>query len=248
MEPTANYEAVGMFLQTSAEGFVPLTIKINNDTSRESEATEVTSRVESFLRSNSSINLGSSHVVTNSSMLSIRFSAEQACPARGYRYQWYRSYCKKERSASTESTHSRDSQKEAEPLGWFPLIGATYAIFQPSATDVGHWIKCVVTIKSSANSDVVMRCELVDPIFADAELFKAAKQSLRGGSATFTNLTGRGNAERRSFCVKFARGGKAPKDEDGESTEVTCSMSIYQVSERTAVSETMDVCLFLHFG
>jgi len=223
MEPAADYEAVGMFLQTSAEGFVPLTIKTHNDTSLEPEST---SRVESFLRS--------SHVVTNLSMLSIRLSAEQACPARGYRYQWYRSYCKKERSASMESTHSRDSQKEAEPLGWFPLIGATYAIFQPSATDVGHWIKCVVTIKSSSNSEVVMRCELVDPISADAELFKAAKQSLRGGSATFTNLTGRGNAERRSFCLKFSRGGKAPKDEGNESTEVTCSMSIYQVSGRTA--------------
>eukprot|EP00978_Attheya_sp_CCMP212_P048935 scaffold595623_cov67-Attheya_sp.AAC.1 len=135
-----------------------------------------------------------------------------------------------------ESTHSRDSQKEAEPLGWFPLIGATYAIFQPSATDVGHWIKCVVTIKSSTNSDVVMRCELVDPIYADAELFKAAKQSLRGGSATFTNLTGRGNAERRSFCLKFARGGKAKDEGNNESTEVMCSMSIYQVSGRTALT------------
>uniref|UniRef100_A0A7S4WDS9 Uncharacterized protein n=1 Tax=Ditylum brightwellii TaxID=49249 RepID=A0A7S4WDS9_9STRA len=81
-------------------------------------------------------------VITNMSVLSIRQSVDKPCPIKeGYTYQWYRSY-----STKSVNRGKKRGDEEGEELLWYALPGATYATFQPSATDVGHFVRCVITV------------------------------------------------------------------------------------------------------
>ena len=161
------------------------------------------------------------HPVTNTSVLLVRAAAESPCPAKGYEYQWYRS-CKRnaDDTSSVSYTSSHSGANDASSLesvdGWFALDGATYAAFQPSATDIGHRIRCVVTIHSTAgisgasdekhikDGPIRVICELPFPVVADPSLFSAARQGFAApNGGIFANLKGRGNASGRSFRLQI---------------------------------------------
>lgn len=215
--------------------------------------------------SNASRKEKQSHLVTNSSVLIVRESPERPCPVRGgYSFQWYRSSCPSPAAgggdfaavSSAESGDEDDSDVSDEEGGWLPLAGATYSAFQPSATDVGYSVRCVVTIDNSCGAGSPQRegsspeqkssrartviCDLPFPVSADPELFHAARQSLAssslgcngGGGTHFGNLAGRGNAEGRTFQLKFEIGRISSSSErKGRACTV---MTIYQVSGGTA--------------
>ena len=161
------------------------------------------------------------HPVTNTSVLLVRAAAESPCPAKGYEYQWYRS-CKRnaDDTSSVSYTSGHSGANDASSLesvdGWFALDGATYAAFQPSATDIGHRIRCVVTIHSTAgisgasdekhikDGPIQVICELPFPVVADPSLFSAARQGFAApNGGIFANLKGRGNASGRSFRLQI---------------------------------------------
>ena len=72
--------------------------------------------------------------VTTASAISIRKSAVKPYFAKGCLFQWYRL-----------STISQDE--------WVELPGAVHAAFQPSATEVGYKLRCIVTTVNNENSN-----------------------------------------------------------------------------------------------
>ena len=196
--------------------------------------------------------------VTTSSILLVRESAKEPCPSRGYHFQWYRSYRPASVSdGSVSETSSKDGSKDGSndgtaedasvasvsDLEWTALPGAIYAAYQPSATDVGHYLRCVVTIDSldgchNENTDD-SHCEEDEEtaicttnciISADIALFSGATQALTRG-AKFGNIAGRGNAEGRLFRlhVEIAR----CTDEETNKADVTSSVTVFQISGNT---------------
>lgn len=117
--------------------------------------------------------------LTNMSVLTVRISEEKACPVgkNSYKFQWFRS-----KSVIT---------KDSEPLSaeWYPLSGATYAAYQPSVSDVGYLLSCVV-FGDGVNSS--QRCTAPLPVTTDPSLFESAKTTLLKRSnencASFTSL------------------------------------------------------------
>ena len=180
-------------------------------------------------------NLSKLHPVTNTSILIIRGSLDEPCPAKGYQYQWYRSIKAVSTSSSRSSSgeYADDSEDgsysdtevsslcervskdpASRGVGWFPLEDATYAAFQPSATDIGHRIRCVVTVNPTQcasekgeevdESPYAVICEVPYSIVADKVLFNAARLSFSGPKGgTFTNLKGKANADGRVFKLQI---------------------------------------------
>jgi len=161
------------------------------------------------------------HPVSNTSVLLVRAAAESPCPAKGYEYQWYRS-CKRNVDDTSRDSHTsshsgaNDGSSQESVDGWFALEGATYAAFQPSATDIGHRVRCVVTIHSMAgtadadnkgpvsDAPIQVICELPFPVVADPGLFSASRQGFAApNGGVFANLKGRGNASGRNFRLQI---------------------------------------------
>lgn len=143
--------------------------------------------------------------VTTSSVISVRRSELQACPIQGYSFQWFRAV----QNINKVETSSDRSEDQTQRMGWALLKGATYAAYQPTATDVGHQLKCIVTIQDEKDTDaqhsrgeMVVSCETKGRIHADMALFNGARQAL-GRGAQFSNLMGRGNAKGRIFRVQI---------------------------------------------
>ena len=119
--------------------------------------------------------------LTTSSVVSVRQSATQGCPTKGYLFQWFRS---------------------EQDLEWMQLHGATFATYQPNTTDIGHRLKCIVTIGHEEETENIVSCVMRDCIHADMSLFNGARTALLRG-AHFSNLLGRGNAEGRVFRIQI---------------------------------------------
>jgi hypothetical protein len=194
--PLGDYH---LFIQTSSGAFLPV----------QPASSSLSASASSELR------------VTNSSLLLVRRSATQPCPAVGCLFQWYRS---------------------ANITDWAILEGATYAAFQPSATDVGHRLRCVVTIEDDENEESGSEdegdkepqsivCEIPDTVSAALALFNGARQALVRG-AQFGGLHGKGNAEGRTFRIKVEM--VYPQNQDTRTKEVASAVTIYQVSGSTA--------------
>ena len=240
IEKSSQGPRCGMFVQCSAGKFVPL--------------------VQQAVSSSSSTSCSSSNPkVTTSSVLLIRESAKEPCPSRGYSFQWYRSYrplsssdgsisetCSKDGSkdGSNDGTTEDASVASESSLEWTPLPGAVYAAYQPSATDVGHYLRCVVTIDCvngrqagtvddsyCSEDEETIICSTHSIVSADLDLFSGATQALTRG-AKFGNIAGRGNAEGRLFRlhVEISR---CTNDETGES-DITSALTIFQISGDTA--------------
>jgi hypothetical protein len=182
--------------------------------------------------------------VTTSSVVHVRQSALQACPSHGYEYQWYRSYRPPPPNGSISDASSKpgteDGSVSSGPLEWICLPGATHAAYQPSATDVGHALSCVVRIAEECDSgdgemseerDDTVTCTTSNVVCADMCLFSAATQALTRG-AKFGNLVGRGHAEGRLFRVHIEM--TRSISEDTKSMDVTSALTIFQISGNTA--------------
>ncbi len=168
----------GLFLQTSSgkclslnEDLYTSKKKINEG---ESSRPEERRRISLFTKSPPNI--------TNTSVLVIRISSDRTCPTLGYRYQWYRSTSKK---------------NPASINNWEKLEGATSVVFQPSATDVGYRVKCMVERTENEKIETA-RCELPFVIKSDQVLFDAARKTFHplhddGESrvSCFNNMLGR---------------------------------------------------------
>ena len=229
-----------MFVQCSAGKFVPLQ--------------------QPSTSSSSSISSNNNPKVTTSSVLLIRESAKEPCSSRGFSFQWYRSYrrpsstdgsvseiCSKDGSmdGSNDETTEDASLVSESCLEWTILPNAVYAAYQPSATDVGHYLRCVVTIDTldgrqhdsdddSHNEDDedTVICSTHCVIAADMELFSGATQALTRG-AKFGNISGRGNAEGRTFRIHVEIS-REISDDSSSKAGTTSAVTIFQISGHTA--------------
>jgi hypothetical protein len=160
----------------------------------------------------------SEKTLTNSSQLSIRKSATEPCPSDSYSFQWYS-------SAATND-------------GWVILPGATNATFQPSATEIGHRLRCLVDVTNdfileNEEAETVARqicCETSCTVNASLQLFNGSRQAAVRGTQ-FGSLIGKGKAEGRSFRIKVLM--SVLRDERGQSVSKS-AVTIYQVVGSTA--------------
>jgi hypothetical protein len=133
------------------------------------------------------------------------------------------------------------------------LNGAVNAAFQPTACEVGHRLRCVLTYTKGAGSDVndkvspesghreqlasteedqaketkTIVLDTSDVVRAALPLFNGSRQALVR-AAQFSGLQGRGKLEGRSFLVKVGIGMTQ------KSRRVTSAVTIYQVCGQTA--------------
>ena len=175
-----KHETCGMFLQTSTGKCIPLSPSLYTNKSR-------------FRKS--------PPVITNTSVLVIRTSAQKPCPTIGYKFQWFR--CQ-----SKVQLHDSDDREGREE--WCHLEGATSVVFQPSATDVGHRIKCTIESVNTVGISLTATCELPFPIQLDKTLFTAAMKSftipqdLPGvHRSSFGNMVGTGKFDRIPFHINM---------------------------------------------
>lgn len=177
-------------------------------------------------------------LLTNSSYIMLRVNAQQPVPINTvYRYQWYRS-C----STSTNSSNNT----------WVKLPGATGPTLQPSATEIGYRLRCVVSSNDSNDNenenDAKLICETADIVTAAMPILNGSRQALARG-AQFGGLLGQGKAEGRTFRIKIVLSScssnaidrrKSLSDNGSSSHHSTSSRStvaavtIYQVAGMTA--------------
>jgi hypothetical protein len=167
--------------------------------------------------------------VTNSSLLTIRKSPLQDCSPHSYSFQWYRSI-----------EASADGQDATE---WITLSGATARTFQPTTTEVGHKIQCLVTqvddtdeeeedgdYEDSKGGVLSVSLQTFECVSAALPLFNGARKAL-STVAQFGGLKGHGNATGRNFRIKVSV--NASKDPLTNKSQSTSALYIYQVSGAT---------------
>jgi len=237
----------GLHVQTSLGAFLPLSNPNDNKQGRSiMSSTSVTATSLTSPRSRQSpLNL------TTSSVLYVRKSAVESCPARGYTYQWYK---------GLPESKNRSGSSLGED--WMLLPGANSAAFQPSTTEVGYKLLCLVTIDPSVNTSLMdsdsdsdsedddsradtkskkprtMRCVTPDVVAADLSLFNGTRQALvRGQGAHFGGLVGQGKAQGRTFSIRVEMGSPSEpssrKGAHGQNSVCSC-VKIDQVSGETA--------------
>lgn len=179
--------------------------------------------------------------VTNSSVLTIRKSAAKACSPDEYSFQWYR---------SLERPNTGSTPEDNNTIEWVELPGATSRVFQPTATEVGHKIRCVVTKlgdgassddddyndkeEGSADEKSLSAClETFECVSAALTLFNGARQALVKG-AHFGGIKGQRNLSDRTFRIKVSM--SITKDPETRKSKSTSSLCFYQVSGSTSES------------
>ena len=142
--------------------------------------------------------------MTNSSYIMVRINAQQAAPvhpndtnANRYRYQWYRS----------GHHHPHVTDNNSDKIPWVKLPGATGPTIQPSATEIGYRLRCVVysehDINEATTTDAnTLTCETADIVTAALPILNGSRQALARG-AQFGGLLGQGKAEGRIFRIKI---------------------------------------------
>ncbi|KAL3756643.1 hypothetical protein ACHAWU_002546 [Discostella pseudostelligera] len=125
--------------------------------------------------------------ITNKTVISVRLSKDEACPLgkNGYTFQWYRSNTDVG-IMNKGSQQSADEESKDNAQNWTFLRGACYAAYQPSMSDVGHYLRCIVT----SDDTVLQACTLPFPVTMEQSYLDNAKNSLFGGtkSISFGNL------------------------------------------------------------
>jgi hypothetical protein len=117
--------------------------------------------------------------VTNTTVISVRLSEDEACPIgkTGYTFQWFRS----KSDVGITNTHSQQSVEEGskdDAQSWTALRGACYAAYQPCCSDVGHYLRCIV----NCVDDVLQSCILPSRVTMEQSQLDYALTSLLGGS------------------------------------------------------------------
>jgi hypothetical protein len=152
----------------------------------------------------SNMAISSTTPITNSSYVMMRISTTEPAPInQGYYYQWYRS--------SSLSSSATNTENE-----WVKLLGANTPTLQPSATEIGYRLRCVISTTKNyeihhnhndsnhnhQNRNNVMICDTVDTVTASLPILNGSRQALARG-AQFGGLLGQGKAENRTFRVKI---------------------------------------------
>ncbi|KAL3826517.1 hypothetical protein ACHAXA_004354 [Cyclostephanos tholiformis] len=125
--------------------------------------------------------------ITTNSVISVRFTKDKACPVgkNGYTFQWYRSNI--DGVINDAFVHSCDGESNYKALpGWSLLRGACYAAYQPSVSDVGWHLLCIIKHEDK----FLQYCSLPCNVVLEQSLLDSAKKSLLGGqrSISFCNL------------------------------------------------------------
>ena len=180
----------------------------------------------------------SSSLMTNSSYIMVRINPQQPAPNKNdARYQWYR-------SGDNNNT-------------WVKLPGATGPSLQPSATEIGYRLRCMISSIESMNdigdATSTLVCETADIVTASIPILNGSRQALARG-AQFGGLLGLGKAEGRTFCIKIVLSSLSPSSlssnqidrrksfsDNGSSSHHSTSshstiaaVTIYQVAGKTA--------------
>jgi hypothetical protein len=251
---------VGLYLHTSLGAWLSL-----QSLSKKPSTSGLSALRSSPTSASSSSTASSERVVTNSSMLAVRISETEPVRDATVRYQWYRSddglpsRCQeKPKVKLDDGTGTRAPVKAAPPTKetWSLLNGAANAAFQPSACEVGHRLRCVVTFAKSsgpesnnestatspesafnehqvdgteehASEKKTIVLETSEVVRAALPLFNGSRQALVR-AAQFSGLEGRGKLEGRSFLVKVGIGMTK------KTRRVTSAVTIYQVCGQTA--------------
>ena len=127
--------------------------------------------------------------ITNNSVISVRLTKDRACPVgkNGYAFQWHRSNL--DGVVRDSFMHSFDGESNYKALpGWSLLRGACYAAYQPSVSDVGRQLLCIIK-----HEDVFLQCCFLPYIVVlEQSLLDSVKKGLFGGqrSMSFGNLQG----------------------------------------------------------
>lgn len=102
--------------------------------------------------------------ITNMSLVSVRLSIEKGCPVGkdGYSFQWFR-------------------EKDDGAGEWTILDGCSYAMYQPSVSDAGCRLKCIITHENEQKI-----CHIRHKISVDRTLFDGARSALLEGKRCFT--------------------------------------------------------------
>ena len=225
----------GIHVQTSLGAFLPLTTATHSAKKRNSSTPQNNNNNNSLT---SPRQPPSELTVTTSSVLYIRTSAVEPCPSRGFTYQWYKGRPEVSKQAALgvndhdTTTSSNSNRSEA----WRILPGATSAAFQPSTTEVGYQLLCLVTMDAKAhynNTHTGGASSLLDSDDSDSDdsdsdnnddkkvttlrcvtpQVVAADLSLFNGArqalvrgAQFGGLQGRGRAQGRHFRILVEMG------------------------------------------
>lgn len=196
--------------------------------------------------------------LTNSSLLLVRLSPTEPCPLPEYTFQWYRSPAKEDDhgadnnslggssssssrcSNSSSSHHSGGRGGDDDECGdsWTLLEGATNAAFQPSATEVGYRLRCIVQRQdcfdhADMDDDEPERTilESNEIVTASLPIFNGSRQALVRG-AQFGGLIGRGKAEGRFFRIKVQM--IYSRKRRGGTAVASSALTIFQVCGKTA--------------
>jgi hypothetical protein len=238
-------DRVGLFLHTSLGAWLSL------QSLSKKPINGAMSALRSSPTSAGSSSSSSERVVTNSSMLAVRISETEPVRDAAVRYQWYRSDDGLPNRSRKTPLLSTSTSSEGET--WSALSGAVNAAFQPTACEVGHRLRCVVTFAKGAGSDAhdtvspesghsehlagteedqakdtkTIVLDTSDVVRAALPLFNGSRQALVR-AAQFSGLQGRGKLEGRSFLVKVGIGMTQ------KSRRVTSAVTIYQVCGQTA--------------
>lgn len=127
--------------------------------------------------------------ITSNSVISVRLSNDRACPVGGngnYTFQWYRSNNKID-DVIIKLLPSNDETNKSDK-GWSILRGACYAAYQPSVSDVGRKLVCII----KHNDIYLQSCYIPGIVVLEQSILDSAKKKLLGGqrSISFDNLQG----------------------------------------------------------
>ena len=196
-----------LYLQTSNGKCIPLTDSHYCDRTSDSlsSVSSVTSHSSGNSKDRISLFRRSPPTISNTSVLVIRSSAHDSFPRGGFKYQWYRSWEVIDSSEPCDSSANNN-------LYWIELPEATHYVFQPSASDIGHRVKCVVTINAQPETNnseewmpISLACELPRQIEADKTLYDVALKSFEtennNHTAIMRNITGCGVSEGSQFEI-----------------------------------------------
>lgn len=229
--PCKNTNMCGLYLQTSSGKCIHLQDSTYCDVSDSlSSVSSVTSYASSTSKERKSFFRKSPPIISNTSVLVIRSSTSNSCPKGGFKYQWYRSYDVNDNDETCDSS-------TINSVHWVELSGATHYVFQPSASDIGHRVKCIVTVENNENmnsdeevSYVSFACELTRPIEADKTLYDVAMKSFEtvenSHVAVMRNIIGCGSCEGSQFAIHVS----ATKDDKSQGLKDS-AMRLFEVFE-----------------
>ena len=222
----------GMFLQTTKDGFSPLDCEGNAD------AGESNNDHKKDVLSPPAIN--------NSSILAVRYNASQSRSMRDHKLQWYRSRVPME----TPASNGRNVQTIGKTGSYWTVIhGATRAVYQPSVTDCGYYLKCVVIVEENSDDEEhhpaqrtssSHECTLRPCIELDPMILSQAQKCFQSNNncASFDHLLGCGKAEGKILRIIIEQG--HPKYgldvESKNPTMMASNIFIYQVSGNTEIA------------